>query len=184
MKRTFGVLRVGPPALGIALTAMLWACGGSTPSAPTTPPLTTPPTPAVTIAATGAGLLVVHPSLDSRFEFALEAPIRLTESAGGTADWNFARMEMFRKGAKIEVYELGADVIDKAGFKRVAANSNNTYRVVFRTNQDDFDDIVMTMGFSDLKDGRQFTAQINGFPGVDISIIPLSIPGGGVVRPD
>jgi hypothetical protein len=185
MKRTCAVVRVGPLAYSIALVAMLSACGGTPPTAPPTVP-PPPPTPASTIAAAGAGLLVIHPSLDSRLTFAFESPIRITESTGGTADWNFARMEMFRKGAKIEVYELGADVIDKAGFKRVAANSNKTYTVAFRTNQDDFDDIIMTLGFSDLKDGRQFTVQVplSSFTGVDISIIPLSVPDHGVVRPD
>ncbi len=95
-------------------------------------------------------------------------------------------MQTFRKGTEIERYELGADVIDRAGFKRVAANSNKTYSVVFRTNQDAFDDIIMTLGFSDLKDGRQFTTQIpfNSFSGVDVSIVPLSIPSHRVVRPD
>jgi hypothetical protein len=185
MERKHSIRRVGPLAYSIALVAMLSACGGGPVTPPTTLP-TPPPTPASTIAAAGAGLLVIHPSLDSRLTFAFESPIRITESTGGTADWNFARMEMFRKGTKIEVYELGADVIDRAGFKRVAANSNKTYTVAFRTNQDDFDDIIMTLGFSDLKDGRQFTVQVplSSFAGVDISIIPLSVPDHGVVRPD
>ncbi len=186
MKWKSAVLRVGPLAPALALAAMLWACGGSDHVVNVPPPTTLPPTPAVTIAATGAGLLVIHPSLDSRFAFAFETPIRITETTGGTADWNFARMQMFRKGAEIERYELGADVIDKAGFKRIAANSNKTYSVAFRTNQDNFDDIIMTLGFSDLKDGRQFTVQIplSGFSGVDISIIPLSIPSHRVTRLD
>jgi hypothetical protein len=132
----------------------------------------------VAITARGAGLLVIHPSADSRFFFAFETPIRITETAGGTADWNFARMQMFRKGAEIERFEIGADVIDRAGFKRIAANSNRAFSVAFRTNQDDFDDIIITLGFSDLKDARQFTAMfdLGTLDGVDISIIPLSIP--------
>ena len=170
------VARQGRLLGGLALAATLGACGGGGTTNP--PPVTQPPVPAVAITSRGAGLLVIHPSADSRFFFAFETPIRITETAGGTADWNFARMQMFRKGAEIERFELGADVIDRAGFKRVTANSNKVYTILFRTNQDDFDDIVLTLGFSDLKDGRQFTATVEGatFDGVDISIIPMSLP--------
>ena len=186
MKTMSVVPRFGSLAIGLTLAAMLGACG-SNPMGPPPPPTTTlPPTPAASITASGAGVLVVHPSLDSRLAFALETPVRIAETTGGTADWNFARMQLFRKGSEIERYELGADIIDRAGFKRVVANSNKIYTIAFRMNHDDFDDILMTLGFSDLKDGRQFTAEVplSSFAGVDGSPVPLSLPGGGVVRPD
>jgi hypothetical protein len=77
---------------GLALlTIGLIGCGGG--SAPTTPAVPTPtPIPVVTITSSGEGNLVIHPSVDTRFSFALETPIRITETAGGTADWNFARI--------------------------------------------------------------------------------------------
>ena len=184
MKNVPSISRPRRVLTGLALVASLAACGGDSKVVP--PPPTPPPVPAAAITSRGAGLLVIHPSLDSRFFFAFEAPIRITETAGGTADWNFARMQMFLKGAEIERFEIGADVIDRAGFKRIAANSNKVFSVAFRTNQDDFDDIVITLGFSDLKDGRQVTATVPlaTFDDVDISIIPLSLPGHRITAGD
>lgn len=154
-------------------------CGGGGGS--TTPTVVTPPpVPAVTIAAVGSGALVLHPSLDRRFALALETPIRLTESGGGTADWNFARISILRSGREIERYELGSDDIRTAGFNRVAANSNRVINVYFRQNSDDFDRVDITLGFADLKDGRQFTVLVpfGSFSGVNISLTPALSPRG------
>jgi hypothetical protein len=162
----------------------LSACGGSS-NTPVTPSTPTPtPTPAAAIAATGSGALVLHPSLDSRFAFALEAPIRITETGGGTAAWEFARMSIFRNGAEIERYELGSDVIDKAGYKQIAAKSDKVYTVVLRLNSQDFDRVDITLGFGDLKDSRQFTAPVpfNSFADVGISLTALAVPPEGTVR--
>lgn len=116
--------------------------------------------PAATVTATGEGALVLHPSLDTRFTCALETPIRITETAGGTADWNFARISFFRNGAEIERFELGSDAIRNAGFSRLTARSNRLIQVAFRLNSDAFDRVDITLGFGDLKDGRQFTALV------------------------
>lgn len=169
------------------LGMMIWvgACGSSPtdPGGGGTPP-PPPPTPAATVTATGAGMLVVHPSLDGRFSFALEAPIRIAETAGGSADWNFARISIFRSGAEIERYELGADVIATAGFKTIAARSDKTYTVAFRMNSDDFDRVDITLGFGDLKDARQFTVAVpfTSFTDVGLSLTPLFVPPQGTVR--
>ncbi|HEY8233001.1 MAG: hypothetical protein ACHQM7_05785 [Vicinamibacterales bacterium] len=124
---------------------------------------------------------MIHPSLDSRFEFALETPIRLTETAGGSADWNFARFQTFLAGREVERNEVGSDVIRNAGFGRVAASSNQVVRVYFRLNSDDFDRIDITLGFGDLKDARQFTVPVPGstFSGVNISLTPAFAPPEG-----
>ncbi len=144
---------------------------------------TPPPTPAVTITARGEGNLVIHPSLDERFFFALETPIRLNETAGGTADWNFVRIQLFKSGRENERYELGADVIERAGFKKITARSNQLYTVVFRFNDESFDDASLTLGFADLKDGRRFElTDVDGWTDVTISLTPLSVPPGGTVR--
>jgi len=184
MKKTHSIVRGVPLALGLALVTLLSGCGGGVTNPPPPPP--PPPVPPAAITARGAGVLVVHPSADSRFVVALETPIRITETGGGTADWNFARMQLFLGGKEVERFELGADFINNAGFKRIAANQNKTYSIIFRSNADDFDDIVMTLGFSDLKDGRQFTAEIGlaTFENIDISIIPLSIPTHRIMRLD
>jgi hypothetical protein len=115
--------------------------------------------------------------------FALETPIRITETAGGTADWNFARIQLFKNGAEVERNELGADVIERAGHKKITARVNQVYTPVFRFNDDNFDDARVTLGFSDLKDGRQFTVNVeDAWSDVAISLTPLSVPSPGTVR--
>jgi hypothetical protein len=166
-------IRTGVAAFGLAA---LVGCGGDGSTPPSTLP-TPPPTPAVTITGAGESDLVIHPSADSRFAFALETPVRLTETTGGTADWNFARLSVLRGTTQLERYELTAVDIEKAGFKRIAARSNNLVRIVFRINHDDFDRLEMLLGFGDLKDGRQFTVPVTpAWAQVTISLTPLSVP--------
>ena len=90
MTRTTTFIRAGTLFAIVGLSA----CGGGTPTSNPTP-APTPATPAATIAATGSGSIVIHPSIDARFGAALETPLRLIESAGGTADWNFARFQLY-----------------------------------------------------------------------------------------
>jgi hypothetical protein len=143
-----------------------------------------PPTPAAAITTVGSGTVLVHPSADSRFFYALETPIRITESAGGSADWNYARLSSFRRGTEIERSEIGSDTIRAAGFSRIGANSNHAYNVYFHINHEDFDDLVITLGFGDIKDGRQFTTTVpfSTFAGVDISLTPKSVPSTGKIE--
>ena len=159
--------------LGAVALSMLAACG-SDPVVPPPPP--PPPVPAANITAAGAGTLVLHPSADSRFVIAMDTPIRITETAGGSADWNFARMSIFLRGVEIERTEIDANAIQAAGFGRIAVNSNAIYRAIFRFNSDDFDRIDITLGFTDVKDARVFTVAVpfNSFPDVNIGITPLS----------
>jgi hypothetical protein len=135
------------------------------------------------VAAVGEGNLVVHPSLDTRFGFALETPLRIRETAGGTADWNFARISYFRSGQEIERFEVGSDRIRADGYSRIAASSNQLVRVAFRGNSDDFDRVDILLGFADLKDGRQFTVQVpfDSFEDVTLSFTPLSRRDGTIL---
>lgn len=180
MRQANTVLRAG----AVAAVLALGACGGGG-GTTTSTPVTQPPTPAATITATGSGNLVVHPSLDSRFCCALESPIRITETTGGTADWNFARIQILLGGREIERFELGSDQIRAAGYGRIAASSNQLYTVIFRQNSLDFDRVDITLGFADLKDARQFTVAVpfTSFTDVAVSFTPLSIPEGGTVTP-
>ncbi|HET8644574.1 MAG TPA: hypothetical protein VFO85_03740 [Vicinamibacteria bacterium] len=158
------------------LAAALVGCGGgSSPSAPSQP--APPPAPSAAVTANGAGALVLHPSLDTRFGVAMETPIRVQETAGGSANWSFVRMSLFRRGAEIERAELGANVINAAGFGTINARSNEVYRVLFRFNSDDFDRVDITLGLIDRKDGRAFTAAVpfNTFTDVNVSLTPMSI---------
>ncbi|HEX9185730.1 MAG TPA: hypothetical protein VGB87_01575 [Vicinamibacteria bacterium] len=178
MSRTGLLKRIG----AAWILAGLVACGGGVTDVD--PPPTPPPTPAATVTAAGAGALVVHPSLDSRFGFALEAPVRISETTGGTADWNFARISVFLSGQEIERYEIGSDDIRRAGHGRIAANSNQVYSILFRQNSDDFDRVDITLGFGDLKDARQFTVPVafTSFTGVNLSLTPMLVPPAGAVR--
>lgn len=152
------------------------ACGGN--GSPAQPATVAPPaTPNASITATGAGSLVLHPSAVSAFAVALATPIRITESAGGSADWGFARMQIFSGGREVERTELTANDIRAAGFGRIAASSNQVYRVFFRFNSLDFDRIEITLGFSDVRDGRQFTVTVppDSFTDVDVDLTPASL---------
>jgi hypothetical protein len=181
MKSTAFGARVIP--LIAAMAIGLQGCGGGPTHVDPPPP---PPKPAATLTAVGAGALVLHPSLDARFGLALETPIRIVENAGGTADWNFARISYFLGGKEVERFELGADTIQRLGFSRIAASSNKVYTVIFRFNSDDFDRIDVTLGFGDVKDGRQFTVDVpfGSFSGVNISLTPMSMPAEGMIRLD
>ena len=162
--------------LAVILAAVgVSACGGG--GNPPTPPVTQPVVPSAAINGTGSGNLILHPSLDRRFAIAMETPIRLTETAGGAADWGFARMQVFRRGVEVERTELTATDIRAAGYGRIAASSNQVYNVLYRFNSSDFDRIDLTLGFSDVKDARQFTVAVpfTSFADVGLSLTPLSL---------
>ena len=163
---------------------VLAACGGSSNNNVSQPTAATPPpTPAVSISATGEGNLVLHPSAASAYTFTLETPIRVRETTGGTADWNFARFSVIRGGREIERGEVGSDSIRAAGYSRIGANSNSVYRVYFRFNSDTFDDVRVTLGFGDLKDARQFTVEVvDNWSDVTVSFTPAALPAGTVGR--
>ena len=155
--------------------ALLPACGGGG-NVVAPPPVTTPPTPAASISATGNGALVLHPSSDTRFGVAMETPIRVIESGGGSADWNFARLGIFLRGAEIERVEVSATTINAAGFGRINANSNQAVRLIYRFNSSDFDRLDLTLGFTDRRDSRVFTTLVpfQTFSDVNVSLTPLS----------
>ena len=159
----------------IFMMAVSVGCGGGTSSSPTPVAAPTPAPAAAAVTATGNGSLVLHPSLNRTFGVAMETPIRVRETGGGTADWNFARMAFFRGNTEIERVEAGADTIRTAGATRIAPNSNAAYNLVFRFNSDNFDRIDITLGFADIVTGRQFTALVpfTSFTDVNLSLTPL-----------
>jgi hypothetical protein len=178
-------------AQALALALLLGGCGGDpvrtgtncaqNPAAPDCPP---PPPPSATITAAGDGSLILHPSLNPTYAFAMEAPFRLTETSGGSADWNFVRMALLRSGVELERVELGADTIRAAGFGNITARSSATYTLLCRFNSSDFDQIDFTLGFGDKKDGRQFTVPLSlgSFQNVGVNPIPLSVRWSQVAR--
>ena len=168
----------------ILMMAISIGCGGGSPSSPTPVAVPTPTPAAAAVTATGNGALVLHPSAIRTFGVAMETPIRVRETGGGTADWNFARMAFFRGNTEIERVEVGADIIRTAGATRIAPSSNAAYNLVFRFNSDDFDRIDITLGFADIVTGRQFTALVpfNSFTDVNISLTPL-LRGGPIPGP-
>jgi hypothetical protein len=159
----------------VLLLALAGCAGGG--SAPTPVVPTPTPVPNAAITATGAGTLVLHPSAVRAFAVALETPIRITESAGGSADWGFARMSIYNRGREVERTELTANDIQRGGAGRIEGHSNRVQRVIFRFNSTSFDRIDLTLGFSDVKDARPFTATVpfDSFTDVDISVTPASV---------
>ena len=153
-------------------------CGDSTP-APT--PIAVP---TVTFTGVGEGALVVHPSADPRFQFALECPVRVRETSGGSASWSFVRMSLLRNGLEIERSEIGQTTIAAAGFGAITANSNQLVRMIFRFNSQTFTQVNITLGVNDNKDGRALTTDVpfGSFSGVNTSLAPLTVPFSRVER--
>jgi hypothetical protein len=159
--------------LGLLMVSVLTACGDTV----TNPPPPPPPTPNANVTATGEGNLVLHPSINPAFAIAMETPVRITETAGGAANWNYARMAIFLNGAEIERSEIGAAALQAAGFGRIGARSNQVYKLIFRFNSSDFDRVDITLGLGDAKDGREITVLVplESFDQVDINFTPASL---------
>jgi hypothetical protein len=170
-KRVFAAL------LGGALAVALASCGSGTPTGPGPSP-TPPPAAHAAVTATGNGALTVHPSIDSAFGFALEVPIRIRETGGGTADWQYARMSLLKGGKEVERAEIGSTIIINGGYGRIAASSDKNVNLVFRLNSDDFDEITLELGLADLNYRSQFTAQVpfSTFTDVNFSPTPMMVP--------
>ncbi|MCG6921072.1 MAG: hypothetical protein LJF15_08310 [Acidobacteria bacterium] len=167
-----------------AATMLMPACGGDSGSSPSPAPTPTP-VPSATITSVGAGAVVVHPSADPAWTVSLYVPIRIQETSGGTATWNYARMSLWRNGVEVERGEIGADIIaSPPSWADIQARQNETYAMVFGFNSDDFDLVTLTLGFSDKRDGRQFQVNVPGetFDGVNVSLEPLSRPTQSVHR--
>jgi len=163
-------------AAGLMMVGLV-ACGGSsTPSTPRTPVVVTP---AATVEASGSGNIEVHPSSLSGFGAALVMPIRVHETGGGKADWTYARYSALLRGVELERKEFTSDSLISAGISKITANQNTVYDLTFHVNATNFDNIIITLGFSDLKDARQFSTQVplSSFSGVVSSPTPTSRPG-------
>lgn len=162
-----------------ALPLMLGACGGD--GGPTTPPTPTPtPPPSAAITVTGNGYLTLHPSLRG-LPAAMEVPIRIRETAGGTATWQWAQYAVYAGGQELGRKRITQDQIRTAGFADIAARQDETYVLVYDISRTDFDDFSITLGFADKKDGRTFEVRtpLSSFDGVDISLVPLVRPPSG-----
>jgi len=169
---------------GVALLGLA-ACGGGGAS-PTTPaPVATPAPKAAAVTASGNGYVVLHPSKSSTWAFALETPVRIRETGGGQAKWNYARLSLVRGGREIERAEIGADILAAPpDASNVTAALDVTYDLYFRLNSSQFDRVDITLGFTDVASSRQFTADVpfSSFSGVDVSVVAVSLPSERVIR--
>jgi hypothetical protein len=174
------------PAGAVAALAMVGmvACGGGG-SSPTTPTAATPVPSAAAVTASGAGYVVIHPSKYSTWAYAVETSIRIRETGGGQAKWNYARVSLLRGGREIERAEIGADIIaSPPDWSNITASQNTTYGLVYHLNSGTFDRIDVTLGFTDIHSGRQFTAEVpfSSFSGIDASVVAMSLPSPVVRR--
>jgi hypothetical protein len=169
----------------ISAVSGLVACGGGS-SSPTTPATPAPtPTPSAAVTASGSGMLIVHPSQYSTWAYALEVPVRVRETGGGKAKWNYARLSLVRKGREIERAEIGADILAAPpDVSNILPSSDMNIKLYFRLNSADFDTLSLTLGFTDVNNLRDVTVDVpfSSFTGVDISIVPASRPAPGVYR--
>jgi hypothetical protein len=170
----------------MATVSGLVACGGggSSPTSPATP-VPTPAPSAAAITASGAGTLMVHPSKYSTWAYAIECPVRIRETGGGKAKWNYAHVSLMKAGREIERAEIGADILAAPpDLSNIAPLSDDTIRLYFRLNNVGFDRVDLTLGFTDVNSLRQFTVDVpfSSFSGVDLSLEPASRPAPGVAR--
>jgi hypothetical protein len=162
--------------------SVLPACGGGS-TTPTTPPVTTPPARSAAVTATGAGVITIAPSINRTWCCALRTPVRVTETGGGNAKWNFARMSTFKAGREMERSEITAnDLASPPDVTNITPNSNNTFDLIFRLNGTDFDRIDVTLGMTDKNGGRTFDVIVpfGSFSGVTSS--PVALKDGAVIR--
>jgi hypothetical protein len=162
----------------LSMFAFLGCGDGDTIVNPPPPP---PVTPSASIDVTGNGALIVHPSIDPTYCCTTEFPIRLEETAGGAAIWNFFRVSYFLNGDEVERAEQGATAIRDAGYRDIAAKSTTELVVYIRDNATDFDDVRILLGFIDKKDSRQFEHRLalNAFSNVGFNPIPAVLPPEG-----
>ena len=166
--------------LAALVATLVFAACGDSPTRPPPPPPPPPPVPSATIQVTGNGNIIVHPSADPAFLAADEFEIRIEETAGGSAVWNFFRVTFFLNGVQIERSEQGADAINALGFRDIDARSNTEATVIIRRNAPRFDFAELLFGFIDKKDGSQFEQMldVSSFDGVLFSPRPAVIPEG------
>jgi hypothetical protein len=179
MKKSLLVLAV------VAAVSALVACGGggSSPTTPATPAPT--PTPNAAVTATGSGYLVVHPSKYSTWLYAIEVPVRIRETGGGKAKWNYARLSLLWSGSEIERAEIGADILTAPpDVSNILPSSDMNIKLYFRLNTRKFNDISLILNFTDVNSLRDLTVQVplSSFTGVGESPVAVSRPAPGVER--
>lgn len=162
----------------ILLSLGFAACGGDPCDNPTAPGCRDDTPPPANVVVTANGDIVVHPSADVRFGAAVEFPVSIRETAGGTAVWNFFRVSYLKAGVEIERSEQGADAIQSAGYRNIRANSTTAAEVITRVNSLDWDDIELRLGFADSRDGREIelTLDLETFDGVVLDLVPAVLP--------
>ncbi len=169
--------RIGTFVLALGLAAA--GCGGGGGTTSPTPPPTLPPTPSAVVTGTGNGVITVAPSAFSTWCCALRMPIRVAETAGGRAKWDFARLQLLSAGVEVERAEIGSTVLaSPPDVTNIEGNSSLTVALIFRVNAPDFDTLRLTLGMTDKTTGRAFNVDVpfNTFSDVVLSNIPLVAP--------
>jgi hypothetical protein len=146
--------------------AGLAACGGGggggSTTAPTAP--TGPTQASITVTQTGQAQVCVSPL--ASFNLRLAIPIRITESAGMGANFNFIRLQLLRGGVEIERQEVGStSIIAGLGSNRLAASGNVSAPLRMDFNSSNFDNFNLLFNFTDDR-GNVLQANLNNITNV------------------
>src|SRR5438874_5353547 len=108
--------------LSLGLTGLLQACGGGGGGGTTTPSAPTGPSQAnIVVTQTAQAQVCISPL--ASFNLRLAIPVRITESAGMAANFNFIRLQLLRGGVEIERQEVGStSIIAGLGSNRLSAS--------------------------------------------------------------
>jgi hypothetical protein len=127
------------------------------------------------VAQSGTPLLGLSPT---SFNFRLKFDVTIAESAGLGGHVNYVRLSLKKAGREVERSEINANEISPNNVVR--ASSSEKYTVKMDFNSDDFDESLLTFGFSD--DRSNQTEQQLNLTGLSIYPGYLSRSGVDVIQ--
>jgi len=149
-------------SLALAGLAACGGGGGGSSTAPTAP--TGPSQASIVVTQTGQAQVCVSPL--ASYNLRLAIPIRVTESAGMGASFNFIRLQLMRGGVEVEREEVGAtSIIAGLGSNRLAASGTIQAPLRIDFNSSNFDNFNLLFNFTDER-GNVLQANLNNITNV------------------
>jgi hypothetical protein len=151
----------------VGLSVFLTGCGGGSATTPT--PVATPtPTPASAVLSVNYinGTAKVGWSKDPRYTYGLQFQVQIAETGGLAVHADYVRLQLLRNGVESERDEItAADIIAGVGTNLIQANTNPTWTLILRFNDDRWSTFNLFFHFTDVK-GNIFTPVIASFPDI------------------